>query len=686
VAASTTTSLRLRTPLEASSFSSEDSEASSSESPSPTPPNGSKARAALRHVLEDVCRFAEGSAVRTAFRRGGISTVSDLCDLAVEQVPDWVLAEGRGDASASSASSATPTADQMIEINKILTLKRWREHLRRQRGGIAPRDDDWLELTSDDFEEFRALPLSDQDNVEAFATFEPDPPAFEAAARAAQAFVESITAQQPVPIPGSDGMFVMKDVVKLERKTKRSDLVIRTCTRPFWQACIDAAETPDVQCRVCAVGTPGIGKTASTLYLIRMLLLERKKTVVYHVRSVAGNRFVYEFVPGPAGGVVANVYPEQGWEFAIPSLYDPSTYYVVDPGIYEASCNPDVEFLPNVIIVTSPDSKHWGGSEFFKDRDDVTGVLKVYPLWELDELLQARPYLGRNVSVAEVKERYFQVGGVPRHVFASAPSFEAAVKGQSLAVNALSADQVDKLADLQTISVTTFDTSQPKSALIGLRVADDDDGTFSRYAVDVIATRVVGAIFQQFMKKMWLKLLLPSVDNSWIFESYTRYLMVAEPRPTFEYRKGVGKVWRSMLGRKTIQLGGCKEIRYSSDIVAAAKKRPMVVFHPVDLSQRLIDFIYQDGTGHFHAFQATLAVSHSAKGEDIAKLEEQVGGYEKLSLHYVVPEFRYVKFVTDPVDPQNPPGKDAVPAKCSIYHVRIPNPSTNGTATATPTP
>jgi hypothetical protein len=489
-----TTSLRVRA-LGASSVPSE-------ESPPPPPSSEvqvkfSTSRSALRHVLEDVCRFREGSAVLTAFRRGDFSDIDELCNLTDDDVSDLVLQEKSGGGGGGTGTAATPTLRQKVEITKIKKLKRWREHLRRQRGGIAPRDDDWLELTSDDFRQFSGLPLSDQDNVEALTPPGPGRLAFEAAARAAQAFVESITAQQPLPIPGSDGMFVMKDVVKLERGTKiwRSDLVIRKITRPFWQACIDAAETPDVQCRVCAVGTSGIGKTASTAYLIRMLLLERKKTVVYHVRTVRNSGWVFEFIPGSEGGasVTANVYSERTWDVTIPSFRDPSTYYVVDPGDTDDTCNPPVLFLPKVIIVTSPDSKHWGGTTFFKARDDVRGVLKVYPLWELDELLQARPYLGRNVSVAEVKERYFDVGGVPGHVFASGTFYDDIVDRQTLAANALSVEQVANLAYAQRASVNTFDASQPTSALLGLQVADDDDddGTFSRYTVKVIADRAV---------------------------------------------------------------------------------------------------------------------------------------------------------------------------------------------------
>ena len=54
------------------------------------------------------------------------------------------------------------------------------------------------------------------------------------------------------------------------------DVIIRNITEHFWQACIDQVdeynENDNKRYRVCAVGTPGIGKTASTPILIRRLL------------------------------------------------------------------------------------------------------------------------------------------------------------------------------------------------------------------------------------------------------------------------------------------------------------------------------------------------------------------------------------------------------------------------------
>jgi hypothetical protein len=44
-------------------------------------------------------------------------------------------------------------------------------------------------------------------------------------------------------------------------------------------------------------------------------------------------------------------------------------------------------------------------------------------------------------------------------------------------------------------TVTTFDESQPESAVIAYRVADDNKGTFSSYTADFIGPRIVAKLF-----------------------------------------------------------------------------------------------------------------------------------------------------------------------------------------------
>jgi hypothetical protein len=284
----------------------------------------------------------------------------------------------------------------------------------------------------------------------------------------AEDFVKSVMGKKPEPILGSDGMLVMRKVVTLERGVAR-DVVIRKVTRPFWQACIDAvdpppppppppshdsdratgapgqqAATPTEQLRVCAVGTPGIGKTTCTPFLIRMLLMVNK-TVVYHMRAPRDAGWMYEFIPGSNDGdpVTANVYPEQAFKSGVPSLREPSTFYVVDPGKTTDSCDPSSLFRPKVIIVASPDSKHWGANEFRKERADLEGVIKVYPVWELEELLQARQFFRRKMTIEEIEKRYLQVGGVPRHIFAGDESYAEIVRSQVVALRRLAKEQVE---------------------------------------------------------------------------------------------------------------------------------------------------------------------------------------------------------------------------------------------------
>ena len=60
-----------------------------------------------------------------------------------------------------------------------------------------------------------------------------------------------------------------------------------------------------------------------------------------------------------------------------------------------------------------------------------------------------------------------------------------------------------------------------------------------------------------------------------------------------------------------IIIGGCSEIRLVEDVVENCKKYPNVVFYSEDPNDPVIDFMYQDSTGHFHAFKAPKGVKLS---------------------------------------------------------------------------
>lgn len=533
----------------------------------------------------------------------------------------------------------------------------------------------------------------------------------------AEEFVSSITEEEYEDIPDSDpaaSMKVLRNVVDLETG-KRLNIVIRKITEPFWRACLAMVDKPGKCNRVCAVGTPGIGKTTSTPILIRMLL-ENKHTVVYLIRRKREKGWFYEFKYNEKRNrYTVTVYPEIAGYSAIASLNDRSTYYVVDPGKAKGSCDPDDDFQPKVIIVASPDERHWGESEFAKLRVSGEGFFKFFPLWSLEELLNARSILGpipteaaiqeipmevipmgdipadelsiEESEIKEIKKRYRIVGGVPRHIFSDTDSFKKAKKLQEAAFAVLSNEQVQRIAQGRIVALNSMNESQPKSAIMGYLSFEKD--LFSEASVVVISVHVAEEICTQFMKHLWY--MMGDEIKGWnIFEFYTRALMTkskAAPYLCWE----VGKKRMSQRRREMLSLGGCTDIQQlpgdflkaaqatqnvftdtqqlPRDIVEAAVATQNVLFHSTSRYQGLIDFLYQDKEGHFHAFQATISDKHIANTTHIKALEAKVGGANRLSIYYLVLSKKFEKFITQPADPKSEG------TQCDLWKVMIPSPN-----------
>jgi hypothetical protein len=90
---------------------------------------------------------------------------------------------------------------------------------------------------------------------------------------------------------------------------------------------------------------------------------------------------------------------------------------VVDRGPTFDNCCPDDTFQVKFILVSPPNERHWGESQFTNLRGRVFGVSKYYPLWSLQELLEARPIIKLQLTTDEVKKRYRGVGGFPCDVY-----------------------------------------------------------------------------------------------------------------------------------------------------------------------------------------------------------------------------------------------------------------------------
>jgi hypothetical protein len=484
--------------------------------------------------------------------------------------------------------------------------------------------------------------------------------------KSAQAFIKSLMQAEYQDIPNSGGMRVLKNISDLE-SGESGDIVVRQCTIPFWEECIKVVNTPNMRYRVAAIGMAGTGKTISTPILIRMLL-ERNMTVVFLVQSEYKHGWYYKFVPDGTGRVTARIFSKKIGSPIVTSN-DPATYYIVDPGKSKNDCNPRTDFLPKVILVASPDSRHWGGSEFIKRRGTVKGIMRYFPVWTKQELIFAQPILRPDMTSKIVSDRFNVFGGVPRQVFGRIDTYE--LMYQDSAVRDIAADEATCTAYEPNFIGIDYFSEFTKFAVWAFQLQEDDDGSFRKVKSIFVSSLVYRKVSEMFMAQLWDSMLSRGSDGGLVFEDYACRVMTGGMEMDFKARNCVYQTY------SFLPLGGCNEMRKDNNPVEAARLMPDILFRPNDSSYPLIDFVYRNATGHFHAFQATIQKEghHKASIKEIKKLQDKVGGGSNLSLYCLVPEEIFEVVDTDNANPKMKDIKIDEEVTCNIWHVLIPKPA-----------
>jgi hypothetical protein len=481
----------------------------------------------------------------------------------------------------------------------------------------------------------------------------------------AQTFADALMAAKYEDIPDSKGMKVLRNVTDLETGEK-SSIVVRSVTPLFWNACIDLVDTPDKRYRVAALGTPGIGKTKSTPILIR-ILLERKITVVYHIRTLKETGWYYEFVPNKTNkNITANIYSEARKLPTIPSLENQSTYYIVDPGKTKDSCDPPDDFLPKSILVTSPDEGHWG-SAFDKRRDNVLGCFKIYPVWSLEELVLARKEFEGELAEDVIKERYRIFGGVPRSIFASIQDLVRILEKQDSAILAISETQAKAIALGRMDVLGDFGPNAAKGAVIGFN-ATRKDFEMTDKEVFLLSPAIAEKVYSMHIRTLWNTMINnePAIQRT-LFEPYIRSLLTRS--------KNALSLETRMIGSKESHpkiFPICKSIKLLSKVTKQELQQPLVLLHFLNLNYPLIDCIYNSGTGGINAIQITTGKTHSMSNKQIQDLHEAVGIERKLNLFYFVPSNNYLKFRTTKGSVRK---QNYVNSNFEAYIVSVPDPN-----------
>ncbi len=498
----------------------------------------------------------------------------------------------------------------------------------------------------------------------------------------AETFISTLMNAIEVEIPDSNGMTILPNILSMETFSEPSNIVVRNITDAFWTACIEKVSNPRTP-RVTAVGNPGTGKSSSIPLLIRKLL-KAGKTVVYQIASRREELFYYEFVPSVGDSVVTNLYPESLSPLEIESLWLDTTYFIIDPGKYTGSCDPCNDVSAKVIIVAYPDERLWGESQFEKERGGRSGDFTYYPLWSLEELLFAREAINSNMTVAEVHEGYRLFGGVPRHVFD--PAGENLLRTQTNCINTLVLHETRYVTRGDVYATSRFIAGPHKSDILGF--VQTNDTTYSTPTTDILSDHIAETIGVTHMTDIWKYKYEWRVPGNKIFKGYCRSLLLDKTNKRKKTKKGATEFRYRRVNElddnenfSTIKLGGCKQVCLVStdpivEVMKPNSESSMVLFHTLDKSDHIIDFVYKDKKGRIHAFIATLGRNIDTlllNMDDIIKLENKVGSKAtKLSLYHMVPDDTFLTSTSSSIITRS--NTDSTPdqrIKCNIWMVMV---------------
>eukprot|EP00978_Attheya_sp_CCMP212_P030974 scaffold115720_cov60-Attheya_sp.AAC.1 len=384
---------------------------------------------------------------------------------------------------------------------------------------------------------------------------------------------------------------VMKNVPN-PYTSNQQNIIVRTDDDTFWKQCITELEGGITRRRMAIIGTPGIEKV----------------------------RHYIEFSP-KNGTVEIALFPESESPIAISSLRKEATYLLVDPGQTKINCNPIEEISARVIIVASPDERHWGKSSFRKKTEvGDGGVFRYFRPWTLAQLTGGSSEADENEK--ELKRK----------------------------VECVSLDKLKNWVSGHVYIHAGFGSDQPHSGIVTFEPTDNCKDAH----LELASPRIVQWVRKRCLSNIWTDLATYPTPMAWQFlEQYTQVALHGVN--TYSTRLCVGKNDGRYGIINPIAIGGCTGSSFQNDCTSAVQAGADGVlcyssnrFHP------LYDMLFKTGNTYY-AFQVTIGTNHDAKQKHIDNLVRvlQIGtGGRELRLFYAVHAANFDAFVTNPVQPR----------------------------------
>ena len=386
-------------------------------------------------------------------------------------------------------------------------------------------------------------------------------------------------------------------------------LFVRNQTRVVWNMTLNKR-------RVAVIGSPGIGKSFSIFYFLR-LLMQENQTFVFEARKWA---IVYLFQPDSKAYTVSSMELKHWSASGCKELQVSQNHYVIDPD--RAERGTVVSVCANTIIAPSPDVNHLG--EFKKTR----GLVKLYmaPL-TLEETLVYASYFG--IDQQRATQLFQDFGGVLRKVMAA----EAEVKDLRKERESVVGDKGLVRTFFNSGGVLHYSNKAKPLSQVFLIVPSEEDPT--DYHVEFAGSGSENALVNKFETEL-NTLLRPLQQGSQllddIFESFAHNILSSGGN-SFHIRM-LGS--RAPVFSATLKPSHRQKVHGGLlELLNTAASQPNT-YCTARKNTAVIDGCFVNGTT-LHAFQITRGKSHSFKSDKMNDaLANMSNPPSKIKLYWVV--------------------------------------------------
>jgi hypothetical protein len=292
----------------------------------------------------------------------------------------------------------------------------------------------------------------------------------------------------------------------------------------------------------------------------------------------------------------------------------------------------------------------------------LSSIFLYYPIWELQELLDARPHIDDSVTEEQVRKRFRKFGGVPRNIFGDKAQQRTALEKQDRGLDSLKPDFLELVIRGRVRTAESIKPDAPESSVVGFEPFND----YQQTKAVLLSPRVIDRVAALYLHQL-ASLMSGAFNGSHlghVFEAYLRHFMTLENAP-LQYRLPGGT---KKSQQKHLTLPKCTAVEQVDCIWTAARDgADCTLYHSSEANFKLADMVVKQGTVYY-ALQATVGMTHSLNVQHLNEAAEtlqleQRG--EKLLLLYAVTDGRWATFRTVPTRP-------LIPARCSVLVVQIP--------------